>query len=301
MIALRHGRADHSVHVIGSRILRPHGGKRRDHRHRGHRGDPDCGPSRAFSIDFGIENGDQPPFKLRPPRHRDRRPAEGWRGLGIARDFEQVSGIIRGAGARIQHQIVGSALALFEEFTPGQPRERIPPVQRERRPCEQMRGDIAAAHVRELMQQHDAAPLFGPIHGVGGHENRRPKDAERHRHAAGARFENFHAIPNAEHSRKLRGHFAIPKQRCPAARAPDRATAGDQSEQRDRRPRGPQQHHPGPPIEARPQRLACGGNRGASAPQQLRRSIPCGRRRGGFKHRRRGGEQRPARNPQARE
>ena len=146
-------------------------------------GDQPHGACRLCPPGIGIKNRDQASFELRRSCHRDG--GGGSRGLGLhsACDLQQMRSVIDGVGARREHQIIGGAFALAEECAPGAPRQRIPPVERQGRPRQKVGGGIAAAHMRELVQQHDPAAVFTPIRGARGHQHGGPQHAEGHRHA----------------------------------------------------------------------------------------------------------------------
>jgi hypothetical protein len=129
--------------------------------------------------------------------------------LHAARHFQQMAGVFGSAGAGMQNQIVGGSLTLFQELTPGDPGERIPPVQNQRQARDQMRGHIASADVGQLMQQYHASPFFGPRFGIARHEDGRPQDAAGHRHGSLLSFKHVYGVRDSKFACQLRGEGAI--------------------------------------------------------------------------------------------
>src|SRR2546427_12101867 len=84
--------------------------------------------------------------------------------------------------ARAQHMIVARALALLPQPRGGQPDERMEPVDGACDPRDQLNDEVVALHVRELVEQHVAPPLGGPVIGFGGQQNRGPANTPRHRY-----------------------------------------------------------------------------------------------------------------------
>ncbi len=106
-----------------------------------------------------------------------------------AGDLEQFLGVVRTAGPAGEHQVVTGAFALRPHVPRGHPHKRIEPMQRACELRDDMRQAVAALHVRQLVQQHDAQPLERPPVGVFRHENRRRENAGRHRHRRPRAFE----------------------------------------------------------------------------------------------------------------
>ena len=84
-------------------------------------------------------------------------------GAHHARDLEQLIGVVGAARAGGEHEVVARALALGAHVPRRHPRQRIEPVQRARDLRDHVRQAVAALHVRELVQQHDAQPLGRPV------------------------------------------------------------------------------------------------------------------------------------------
>ncbi len=167
------------------------------------------GPCWLSAADARIEDRQQTPFsELRGMRHGDG--GGGRRGLCShgARDFEEMRRVVGGGGAGGEHQVIGGAFALAEESTPGAPRQRIPPIERQGRPRHQVGGGIPAAHMSEFVEQHDTAAVFTPIRGALRHEDRRAQDAEGHRHARRG-LEHVHFIVDAEIARQVAGEGGV--------------------------------------------------------------------------------------------
>ena len=137
VVLLRECGADGGIHVgrqgLG-RVLRPHGGKRCHQNDGEKRRQTGTRPARRIAPDLGIQNREQAAFELRRARHGDRGPRRRAGGLHGARHFQQMAGVLGGAGAGSQHQVVGGAFPLLQKLTPGDPGQRVPPVQRSR-PC----------------------------------------------------------------------------------------------------------------------------------------------------------------------
>ena len=118
-------------------------------------------------------------------RHREARAGhDGWETTGAhhARDFEQLIGVVGAGGSRRKHQVVACPFTLRSNATCRHPRERVEPVERARELREHVREAIAALHVRELVEQHDAQPVLRPLVRGGGHHDRRPPHSPRHGH-----------------------------------------------------------------------------------------------------------------------
>ena len=152
------------VHIGGDGLgLCAHGGNGGDKRHSRQHGDQRRRPAGRATAYTGIENRGQAAFELRWASHGHGRPPESR--LHGARYAEQVAGVVGGACAGSKNQVVGGALALTQELAPGDPGQRIPPVQDQRQASQQLRGGVGARHVPQLMQQDDAqargAPGFG--------------------------------------------------------------------------------------------------------------------------------------------
>ena len=131
---------------------------------------------------------------------------------------------------------------------PCDPGQRIPPIQNQRQAREHLRGHVATAHVRQFVQQHDAAQFAAPTGGVAGHEYGRAQDAEGHRHASGGGFQHLHRVPDAESARQFHRQVAIRRWRTRAPHAPH-GGAGDQHlREQCHGARHPKQHQPERPI-----------------------------------------------------
>src|SRR5262245_56537816 len=105
-------------------------------------------------------------------------------------------GIVRGALTGSEDQVVSGALALVEKFAPGEPRQRIPPIEIQCEASKQVRRDVTAADMRQLVEQNHPSPLFRPFGDVGWDEDRWPQEPECERHAAARRYADFHVVIN---------------------------------------------------------------------------------------------------------
>ena len=65
--------------------------------------------------------------------------------------------------AAVQHRIVARVLALLAQALRGEPDERVEPVRRPQTFGGHLREPVAAADVRELVQEHDAHAIVGPL------------------------------------------------------------------------------------------------------------------------------------------
>jgi hypothetical protein len=63
---------------------------------------------------------------------------------------------------------------------------------------------VIAAHVRELMKQHDSSPIVVPFIRIGGKKHHWIEYAPRRRHCGGRAQKNSHASADAELSGDLR-------------------------------------------------------------------------------------------------
>ena len=73
-------------------------------------------------------------------------------------DVQQVIGIIAGAGAAGEHEIVAGALALGAEVARRRPDERMEPVERTGNPAKRVANEIAAPNVGQLVEDYGATP-----------------------------------------------------------------------------------------------------------------------------------------------
>ena len=122
-----------------------------------------------------------------------------------ASDLEQLLGVVRTASAAGEHQVVTGALALRPHVPRGHPYERVEPVQRACELRDDVRQTVAALHVRQFVQQHDAQTLEWPAVGVFRHQNRRREDAGGHRHRCTRAFEEAQPPGDAELGCELHG------------------------------------------------------------------------------------------------
>jgi hypothetical protein len=111
------------------------------------------------------------------------------------------------------------------------------PVQSTGHGCQRLGQAIATGDVRELVQDDRAPPIVGPRHGNRRDQDRRPPDAERHRHRLLAASQQADLASNAHPARAL-GEQAAPlrvRDVARAARAPAHARAlHEQRDQNDR-------------------------------------------------------------------
>ena len=73
-------------------------------------------------------------------------------------DVQQVIGIIAGARAAGEHEIVAGALALGAEVARRRPDERMEPVERAGNPAKRVANEIAAPNVGQLVEDYGATP-----------------------------------------------------------------------------------------------------------------------------------------------
>ena len=206
--------------------------------------------------------------RLAPAITAGKRPA-----LHDARDVEQLIGVVGAARARRQHEIVARALALGAQLARRHPRERIEPVRGAGELRDEVRQAVAALHVRELVQQHDADAMRRPGVGVGGHQHRRTEDAPRHRHRR-----RRGCAGNGRRQAKVRGER--PRLRQPrrrgdrrrAARHPlDRKQPEQHAREDQRRASGPDHERDRPATRA--------ARRTAQRPRARTRRVPMRGRR----------------------
>jgi hypothetical protein len=150
--------------------------------------------------------------------HRDRGRDVAMR---AARDREQVLGVARRARAAAQNRVVGGELALDAQPSRRQPRERVHPLHGQRELRDRVRDAVAPAHVRELVQQHDAPALGVPARrGARDHDDRRDRADHDRRVDVGARDEpRRRAAPADRAPRRRRAARRAPRS---GARAPPR-------------------------------------------------------------------------------
>ena len=142
-------------------------------------------PGQSAARHAGIENRHQPALELRALRHRQARAGQDGReaaGAHHAGDVEQLVGVVGAARARGEHEIVAGTLALGAQAPRRHPGQRVEPVGRAGDLRDEVGQAVAALHVRELVQQHDAEAMRRPGVGVGRHQHRRAEDSPRHRH-----------------------------------------------------------------------------------------------------------------------
>ena len=149
-----------------------------------------------------------------------------------------------GRNALSQHEVVGRELALATEPCADHPGERVEPPDTAQRFGRQLQQPVAAARVRELVQQHDAHPLCRPLGRRRRQHDDRPPPAPC-RHQAGERSEHqVGAASQAARPREIGAQPMPPAIRRAArrraepseSRQPDQehANAGDRPQQPDR-------------------------------------------------------------------
>ena len=166
----------------GLRYARRGSGQRHDHHDRRNPGRHGRTGGERVARAARIEYVEQPGRQLRGASHRDARQRGRTCRAQPARDVEQMRGIDRRRGAGAQHVIVAGALALLAEPRRRQPHERVEPVHRAGDPRDQLNQEVMPFHVRELVQQHIAAPLGRPGIGFGRQQDGGATHPPRHRH-----------------------------------------------------------------------------------------------------------------------
>ena len=145
--------------------------------------------------------------------------------------------VFTGLRARRDHAVVARELPFDPQPPRDPPHGRMEPVQGTGHECQRLGQAIATGDVRELVQDDRAPAIAGPRLGNRGDQDRRPPDAERHRHRLLAASKQADLASNAHAARAL-GEQAAPL-RVPdvarAARAPAHARAlHEQRDQDDR-------------------------------------------------------------------
>ena len=138
-----------------------------------------CNESRGLAAagrrvpEVGVEDGEEAAFEFLAACHGEchggcRGGADG------AHDVEQVFRVVGRAGAAGEGEVIACAFAFGAEAFGGHPDERVEPVYRaDERPSMWPR-EVAAAHVRELVEQYGLAAVERPRFRFGGqHDHRR--------------------------------------------------------------------------------------------------------------------------------
>ena len=183
-----------------------------------------------------VERRQHPAFELLRTRHADghRRHAMIAEGVG---NLEQMTRVFTGLRARRDHAVVARELPFDPQPPRDPPHGRMEPVQGTGHECQRLGQAIATGDVRELVQDDRAPAIAAPRVGNRGNQDRRPPDAERHRHRLLAASKQADLASHAHGARAL-GEQAAPL-RVPdvarAARAPAHARAlHEQRDQDDR-------------------------------------------------------------------
>ena len=77
----------------------------------------------------------------------------------------------------VQDDVVARVLARRAQSPRRDPRQRAEPGDRAEALSRDLRGPVAAGHVRHLMEQHDVHVAIGPLGGVTGHDDPGPQPA----------------------------------------------------------------------------------------------------------------------------
>ena len=99
------------------------------------------------------------------------------------------------AGA--EHAVVAGGLLLGPQAVQAPPRQRMEPQHAPGEFADELRGDIPAPDMGELVEQHDAQPLLGPRSRPLRQEHDRPPPSPCHRDDRRSGQERPHAAPDA--------------------------------------------------------------------------------------------------------
>ncbi len=157
--------------------------------------------------------------------------------------------------AGTQHLVVAGPLALFAQSCRGQPDERMEPVDGARDARDQLNEEIVALHVRQLVEQHIAAPLGGPLIGFGGEQDCGPANAPRHRHRGTPGLQQANGPRNTQLERQLIGQdqpALVPHRLRDAIEPEDARHADAEQHQHHNDATEPHRKHEGGPIGIEP-------------------------------------------------
>ena len=108
-----------------------------------------------------------------------------------------------GRNAPSQHEVVGRVLALAAEPGTDRPRQRVEPPDTTQRFGRHLQHPVAAAHVRELVQQHDVHPLRRPLGRRHRQHDDRPAPAPRRHQTRTRTQEQVDAASQAARPREV--------------------------------------------------------------------------------------------------
>ncbi len=100
----------------------------------------------------------------------------GWQ--GVARDSQQVAGVVRRSGTESEDFFVAGQFLLEIEAANRPPREGVEPVGRTGDPRDHPRRPVEAGDVDQFVQEHRLAAVVEPGCGAQRQQNGRPEDAD---------------------------------------------------------------------------------------------------------------------------
>ncbi len=229
-----------------------------------------CGARAEWlTLHAGLQDGEDATFECGALREGQRERGCALRGDRLHHG-EQLRGVRRRRGAGAEHQVVAGALGLDALPARDAPDQRMKPVQRADHLAQQVGARVAAAHVRELVQQHDAALLIGPRAGIGRQDDDGAAQAEGHRNRGPRTLEQAHRLVYAELGR---GVIEID----PEGVVGHRRGAAEQAQERDAR----EQQAPGDQRDADQPPVTEKRGRGRQRPGRVRSAWGVGRGRDG--------------------
>ena len=163
-------------------------------------------------------------------------------------DRQQVAGIRVPVDPTSQRHVVGRLLLLAANLGQRDPRQRVEPVERARGTRGQLRQEIPAPDVGQLVQQGRREPVFRPSARIGGQEDHRLEDSPGHRDLARTTEDQPHAPAHADSRREpieKPEHRGLGDRRRVPRDSPEAPHAGEYRHTRQERPNGPGAKGPG--------------------------------------------------------